>query len=74
MVNVTVTIPEELRNKLKKHDEVNWSAVIRKALQEYLRNIEIAEAIAQKSKLTKKDAEEISKKINRATAKDLGLI
>ena len=74
MVSVTVTIPEELRNKLKKHDEVNWSAVIRKALQEYLRNIEIAEAIAQKSKLTKKDAEEISKKINRATAKDLGLI
>lgn len=74
MVNVTVTIPEELRTKLKKHDEVNWSAVIRKALQEYLRNIEIAEAIAQKSKLTKKDAEEISKKINRATAKDLGLI
>ena len=74
MVNVTVTIPEELRNKLKKHDEVNWSAVIRKALQEYLRNIEIAEAIAQKSKLTKKDAEEISRKINRATAKDLGLI
>ncbi|MEK6890806.1 MAG: hypothetical protein AABX03_01580 [Nanoarchaeota archaeon] len=74
MVNVTVTIPEELRTKLKKHDEVNWSAVIRKALQEHLRNIEIAEAIAQKSKLTKKDVEEISKKINRATAKDLGLI
>ena len=74
MVNVTVTIPEELRTKLKKHDEVNWSAVIRKALHEHLRNIEIAEAIAQKSKLTKKDVEEISKKINRATAKDLGLI
>ena len=73
MVNVTVTIPEELRNKLKKHDEVNWSAVIRKALQEYLRNIEIAEAIAQKSKLTKKDAEEISKKINSGVAKELGL-
>jgi len=73
MVNVTVTIPEELRTKLKKHDEVNWSAVIRKALQEYLRNIEIAEAIAQKSKLTKKDVEEISKKINSGVAKELGL-
>lgn len=73
MVNVTVTIPEELRTKLKKHDEVNWSAVIRKALQEHLRNIEIAEAIAQKSKLTKKDVDEISRKINRNVAKDLGL-
>ena len=74
MVNITLSVSEELKKRLQKHDEVNWSAVIRKALQEYLRNIEIAEAIAQKSKLTKKDAEEISKKINRATAKDLGLI
>lgn len=74
MVNVTVTIPEELRTKLKKHDEVNWSAVIRKALQEHLRNIEIAEAIAQKSKLTKKDAEEISKKIKREMARQHGLV
>lgn len=74
MVNITVTIPDELKEKLKEHDETNWSAVIRKALLEHLRKIEIAEAIAQKSKLTKKDADEISKKIKREMARQHGLV
>ena len=69
MVNITLTIPEDLKKELQKHEEVNWSGVIRKALQEHLRKIEIAEAIASKSKLTEKDAEEIGKKIKREIAK-----
>ena len=74
MVNITLAIPEDLKQELQKHEEVNWSAVIRKALQEYLRKIRIAEAIASKSKLTQKDADEIARKIKRDTAKELGLI
>jgi predicted CopG family antitoxin len=70
MVNLTITIPDDLRKELKKHDEVNWSAVIRKAISEHLRNISIAEAIARKSKLTKKDADEISRMIKREMAKE----
>ncbi len=73
MVNITLTISGELKEELQKHREVNWSGVIRRALQEHLKKIEIAEAIAQKSKLTKKDIEEIAKKVNRDVAKKLGL-
>jgi len=73
MVNITLTLSEELKNKLQMHKEVNWSAVMRKALQEHLHRIEVVEAIAQKSKLTQKDVDEIAKKINRDTAKQLGL-
>lgn len=73
MVNITLSVPEDLKEELQKHDEVNWSAVIRRALQEHLRKIQIVERIAQKSKLTKKDVEEISKKINGSVAKELGL-
>ena len=74
MVNITLALPDELKKELQKHKEVNWSAVIRKALLEHLKKIEIAEAIASKSKLTQKDADEISRKIKREMAKELGLI
>jgi predicted CopG family antitoxin len=70
MVNITLTIPEDLREELKEHKEVNWSEVIRKAMQNHLRKIKIADAIANKSKLTKKDVEELSNLIKEGIAKN----
>jgi len=43
MVNITVSIPEELYNKMKKYSEVKWSQVVRKALAEYLGRLEVME-------------------------------
>ncbi len=74
MVNITLALPKELKAELQKHKEVNWSAVIRKALEEHLRKIEIVEAIAQKSKFTKKDAEEMARKVKKEMARRHGLI
>ncbi|MBS3092405.1 hypothetical protein J4466_03215 [Candidatus Pacearchaeota archaeon] len=73
MTNITLTLPQELKEELQKHKEVNWSAVIRKALQEHLTKIRIAEAIASKSRLTQREVNEISKMINHNIAKKLGL-
>ncbi len=73
MVNITLAVPEDLKEELKQHNEVNWSAVIRRALQEHLQKINLAESIVGKSKLTKKDAEEIAKKIKREIARNHGL-
>ncbi|MBS7636633.1 ribbon-helix-helix domain-containing protein [Candidatus Bathyarchaeota archaeon] len=36
MVNITVSIPEELYRKMKKYSEVRWSEVVRKALADIL--------------------------------------
>lgn len=74
MVNMTLAIPENLKEKLQKHKEVNWSAVTRRALEEHLRRIEMVEAIAQKSKLTQKDADELARKVKREMARRHGLI
>ena len=38
--NVTFSFPEDLYNKMKKHKEVNWSAVVRNAVKEYLSKLE----------------------------------
>ena len=68
MVNITLTVPENLKKELQKHNEVNWSAVMRRAMQEHLRKIHIANTIASKSKLTKKDVEEIDKLVKKGIA------
>ncbi|MBU0470394.1 MAG: hypothetical protein KJ598_02195 [Nanoarchaeota archaeon] len=52
-----------------KLEEINWSAVARKAFEEKVKEIEFLRKIAKKSKLTEKDAEEISIKINKNMAK-----
>ena len=72
-VNLTLAIPSELRRELQAHDEINWSAVIRKALQEHIRRVEIAEQIARRSKLKENDVKEISELIDKAVAKKLKL-
>ncbi|MEM3726661.1 MAG: hypothetical protein QXK98_07375 [Candidatus Bathyarchaeia archaeon] len=43
MVNITVSIPEELYRKMKKYSEVRWSEVVRKALAEYIWRLEVME-------------------------------
>lgn len=73
MANITLTIPDNLRAELQKHTEVNWSAVMRNAMQEHLRKIHIANTIASKSKLTKKDVEEIDKLVKKGIAENYGL-
>ena len=74
MVNITLTIPEELKTRLQKHKIVNWSAVVRRALEEHLKEVEMIEAIAQKSRLTQKDADEIMRKIKRDIARSHRLL
>jgi metal-responsive CopG/Arc/MetJ family transcriptional regulator len=44
MTNLTVAIPKELCDKMKRHSEVKWSEVVRKALSDYVDRIEIAES------------------------------
>lgn len=73
MANITLTIPEDLKEEIQRHKEVNWSAVTREAMRVHLRKLHIAEAIANKSKLTKKDIEELDKLVKQGIAKEHGL-
>ena len=68
MVNMTLALPDELHKKMKKFSEIRWSEVARKAIEQRVNDLEVMNKIASKSKLTKKDVEEISKKIKRAAS------
>jgi hypothetical protein len=44
MANVTITVPEELKQEMKKRKRTNWSLVARKAFEEAIRREEMATA------------------------------
>jgi len=73
MGNVTLTLPDELQHKMRKHSEIRWSEVVRKAIQKRIEDLELLDRLTAKSTLTEADAREISKKIDATVARKLGL-
>ena len=43
MPNITLSVPPDLYRRMKKHPEIKWSEVARKAIVEYLAKIEAEE-------------------------------
>ena len=43
MTNMTISIPAELCEKMKRHAEVKWSEVVRKSIADYISKMEIAD-------------------------------
>ena len=52
-------VKKDIHNEMKQHDEVNWSAVLRKAVMEKIRQRDI-----NNFEIDKKRAREASKKID----------
>lgn len=69
MVSLTLSIPEELKARMDKHSEINWSEVARKAIMKQLEDYEFMKRISEKSKLTEKDALELGRMVNKGMAK-----
>lgn len=40
MPTITLFIPEDIYNKMKEHEEVKWSVIVREAIKEYLEVLE----------------------------------
>lgn len=73
MTNMTLAIPEDLHAIIRKHDEIKWSEVARKALWAQARKIELMNNLLSESKLSETDIEVISKKIKESIAQKHGL-
>ena len=63
---MTLSIPEDLHQLIKKHNEIRWSEIARRAMWDYAKKLEILDAIASKSELTEKDVMELDKKVKKA--------
>jgi len=73
MPNMTLSIPEEIHEAMKKHKEIRWSEIARNSIVNYVKKLEIMDKITSKSKLTMKDVMEIDKKIKSSISKELHL-
>lgn len=71
MTNMTLAIEDNLHDRMKQHSEIRWSEVVRKSIQQKVEMLEAMDKIARKSKLTKEDVKEISRKIKMETFDEL---
>ncbi|MGV8150372.1 MAG: hypothetical protein ACP5NV_01460 [Candidatus Woesearchaeota archaeon] len=71
MVSLTLSIPEELKARMDKHSEINWSEVARQAIMQKVEDFEMLKKLSEKSRLTEKDALEIGRKISQGMSKRL---
>ena len=64
MPTITVNIDDELKDRMEKHPEINWSEVTRQAIQEKIEALEVMAELTSESELTESDVQEIADKIN----------
>jgi len=69
MGNITLSIPDNVHKEMRNFSEVRWSEVARKAIIQKLETLHLADELAKKSKLTKKDVADFSDKIKSLATK-----
>jgi hypothetical protein len=69
MVNVTISVPQDLKDLLDKHPEMNWSEVARQAWKKKAEQLELLDKITASSKATDKDINELAKAIKKGIEK-----
>ena len=71
MVNVTLAIPNELKQKMDSLAEINWSAVAREAFDEKIKDMEFIKKFKAKSTLTEADALRLGKEVSKSLSNRL---
>jgi hypothetical protein len=66
MPTITLSVPSDLKKEMDRSKEINWSEVAREAIKVKLSQLKILKTITAKSKLTKEDALELGKEINKS--------
>lgn len=69
MPNLTLTIPEDIKQRMAMFPEINWSEVARQAIVEKTRIMERMQALLSKSKLTEQEAVALGRQAKRSAAK-----
>lgn len=68
MAELKLQIPEELKEEMEQFPGVEWQVAVRKLLKEELGRMLELKTIVSKSKLTEKDVEELSDKVDESLA------
>jgi ribosomal protein L15 len=69
MPTITVSVDDDLKERMEKHPEINWSEVTRQAIRNKIEKLELMDELTADSKLTDEDVDEIAAKIDESARK-----
>lgn len=69
MPNMTFSVPEDLHAEMRRHKDVRWSEVARRALARELDRLHIYDRLLSESRLTEVDVVELGRSIRRRRAR-----
>ncbi|MDE1881763.1 MAG: hypothetical protein KGI89_14615 [Euryarchaeota archaeon] len=69
MTNVTLAVPKELHEEMRRHPEIKWSEVARQAFQREVESIHLFDRLLARSELSETDAVALGRTIRRAAAR-----
>jgi len=69
VTNLTLSVPDDLYEEMKKHPEIRWSEVARQALAKKLDDLRRLDAMLSGSKLTDGDVENVAKSVKEGVWK-----
>lgn len=69
MVNITLSVPEDLKRDMEKFPEINWSVIARTAIKQRIIMLEKFRKFTKDSTMTEKDALELGRKVNKSLHK-----
>lgn len=68
MVNITISLPSDLKELLDRHPEMNWSEVARQAWKQKAEQLEFLSKLTSGSKANEKDIDELGKLLKKGIA------
>ncbi len=69
MTNLTLSIPDDLYEEMKKHPEIRWSEVARQAVRRKLEDLRRLDELLAPSRLTEDDVAELGRQVKKAVWK-----
>ena len=65
MVNITLSIPNDLKEKMDQFSEINWSEVARSSIRQKIAQLSFLKGFTSDSDITLEDAEELGKEVSK---------
>jgi len=65
MPNMTFSVPDELHREIRKHKDVRWAEIARRALAREVSRLHIYDRLLSQSQLTETDAIQLGRSIRR---------
>ena len=69
MTNITLSIPDDLKEEMNKFPEINWSEVARASIKQKLADLKFLRAFTSDSEITFEDAEKLGREVSELLAK-----